>query len=238
MARPRGYKRLTRKARHVIRHLRRTKHASVQDQMVHELRHEVSRTHGFSGPKKAPDRSGAGMWRPLTRKAKKILSRLRRAKVWSVQKQLVNELAREIEHGRRLAERARERARRAAARVRAARRRTARAGRATARGARAVGRGARKAGRGARKAGQVARPHVTRAGRAVRSGVRKAHEPHLRRAEARADRRAQERRTRGPQSPPPRGRLAPGGPRTPRPVRTRSPRVPRRPRIRRPARAR
>ena len=62
----RGYKRLTRKARHIIRHLKRTKHASVQDQMIHELRHEVSRTHGFRGPKKAPDGSKAGHWRPGT----------------------------------------------------------------------------------------------------------------------------------------------------------------------------
>ena len=119
MARPHGYKRLTRKARHLIRHLRRTRHASVQDQMVHELRHEVSRTHGFHGPKKAPDRSPAGRWRPLTHRAKQLLTRLRKAKVWGVQKQLVNELEEEIQRGRRL-ERAKAAARSAAARARQA----------------------------------------------------------------------------------------------------------------------
>jgi hypothetical protein len=124
----RGYKRLTRKARHVIRHLRRTKHASVQDQMIHELRHEVSRTHGSRGPKKAPDRASAGHWRPLTRKAKQMLTRLRKAKVWSVQKQIVNELARELERGRRVADRARQAAARARARMQAGVARTRRAG--------------------------------------------------------------------------------------------------------------
>jgi len=119
MARPYGYKRLTRKARHLIRNLKRTKHASVQDQMVHELKHEVSRTHGFRGPKKAPGRTGAGHWRPLTRKAKQLLSRLRKAKVWRVQKQLVLELADEMEHGRRRVDRARQAAARGRARVRA-----------------------------------------------------------------------------------------------------------------------
>lgn len=149
MARPRGYKRLTRKARHLIRHLRRTRHASVQDQMIHELRHEVSRTHGFHGPKKAPERSSAGHWRPLTRRAKQMLTRLRKAKVWSVQKQIVNELAREIERGRRMADRARERARGAAKRVRAGYERS--------------GRASRAAGRGARKAWNTARPRVSKA---------------------------------------------------------------------------
>lgn len=123
MARPYGYKRLTRKARHLIHHLRRTKHASVQDQMIHELRHEVSRTHGFRGPKKAPERSGAGHWRPLTRKAKQILTRLRSARVWSVQKQLVTELARELENGRRRVDRVRQSAARGRDHVKAGRNR-------------------------------------------------------------------------------------------------------------------
>jgi len=118
MARPHGYKRLTRKARHLIRHLKRTNHASVQDQMVHELRHEVSRTHGFRGPRKAPDLGKAGRWRPLTRRAKQILTRLRKAKVWQVQKQLVTELSREIERGRRRVDRVRKAAKRGRARVR------------------------------------------------------------------------------------------------------------------------
>src|SRR5260370_29086656 len=105
MARPRGYRRLTRKARHIIRHLRRTKHASVQRQMLHELRHEVSRTHGYRGPREAPDPGEAGRWRPLTRKAKQLLTRLRKAKVWSVHRQVVNELARKIGRGKRLPDR-------------------------------------------------------------------------------------------------------------------------------------
>jgi hypothetical protein len=127
MARSHGYKRLTRKARHLIRHLKRTKHATVQDQMVHELRHEVSRTHGFRGPKKAPDLGKAGRWRPLTRKAKQLLTRLRKAKVWQVQKQLVTELSREIERGRRRVDRVRRAAKRGHARVRAGAQRTRRA---------------------------------------------------------------------------------------------------------------
>ena len=114
-----GYKRLTRKARHIIRHLPRIKHASVQDQAVHELRHEVSRTHGFKGPGKAPGRSEAGQWRPLSRKAKHLLTRLRKAKVWGMQKRLVNELAEEIKRGRSI-ERVRSVARAAAARTRRA----------------------------------------------------------------------------------------------------------------------
>ena len=131
----RGYKRLTRKARHLIRHLKRTKHASVQDQMIHELKHEVSRTHGFRGPKKGPRPGDAGHWRPLTRKGKQILTRLRKAKVWSVQKQLVNELAKEIERGRRAVDRARQAALRARARAAAAGRRVRAGAKRTGRGA-------------------------------------------------------------------------------------------------------
>lgn len=113
-----GYKRLTRKAKHIIRNLKRTKHSSVQKQYLHELRHEVSRTHGFRGPKTAPDLGKPGRWRPPTRKAKQLLTRLRKTKVWSAQKQLVTELARELEKGRRLTDRAREKARRARRRAR------------------------------------------------------------------------------------------------------------------------
>ena len=151
----RGYKRLTRKARHLIRHLKRTKHASVQDQMIHELKHEVSRTHGFRGPKKGPRPGDAGHWRPLTRKGKQILTRLRKAKVWSVQKQLVNELAKELERGRRAADRAREKARAAARRVRGG----------AERAAHGTGRAARTAGRKTRNGWNRGRPHAARAGR-------------------------------------------------------------------------
>ena len=120
MARPHGYKRLTRKARHLIRHLRRSKHASVQRVMVAELRHEIDRR-WWRKPRqvKMPDLGRQGHWRPLTWRAKRLLTRLRKAKVWQVQRQLVNELAREIECGRRLAERIRRAAERARARAEA-----------------------------------------------------------------------------------------------------------------------
>jgi len=179
MARPRGYKRLTRKARHLIRHLKRTKHASVQDQMVHELRHEVSRTHGFRGPKNGPKPGAAGHWRPLTRKAKQMLTRLRKAKVWSVQKQLVNELAREIERGRRVADRVREKARRA-------RQKTGAAAARARNGARRAGRTARGAARGTRNGWNRTRPHAARAARAFRVTVNRGQERLLTRAERRA----------------------------------------------------
>ena len=174
----RGYKRLTRKARHLIRHLKRTKHASVQDQMIHELKHEVSRTHGFCGPKKGPKPGDAGHWRPLTRKAKHLLSRLRKAKVWSVQKQLVNELAKEIERGRRAVERVRERAQRVQARAKAAAART-RAG------AERTGRTARSAARKTRNGWNRARPHAAKTGRKFRATISRGQERLLTRAERR-----------------------------------------------------
>lgn len=186
----RGYKRLTRKARHVIRHLRRTKHASVQDQMIHELKHEVSRTHGFKGPGKAPDHSKAGHWRPLTRKAKQMLTRLRKAKVWSVQKQIVNELAREIEHGRRIAQRVQELARRARERAEAAAERV-RAG------AERAERAARTAGRKTRSGWNRARPHAARAGRKFRATVNRGQERLLTRTERKQAGREKDPRIRG-----------------------------------------
>jgi hypothetical protein len=243
----RGYKRLTRKARHIIRHLRRTKHASVQDQMVHELRHEVSRTHGFRGPGKAPDRSKAGNWRPLTRKAKQMLTRLRKAKVWSVQKQIVNELAREMERGRRVADRARQAVLRARARAEAA-------GRRVRAGAERTVRASRTAGRRTRNGWNHARPHAARAGRKFRATVNRGQERLLARAErqqagrqkrgpgrirrsVRSARDNARRRLRSRQQP----RRAPSRPR-PRPLQYRAPRTPRAPRPprtrRRPARTR
>jgi hypothetical protein len=114
-----GYHRLSRKARHLIRQLRRTKNAALQRLHLHELRHAISRRHGFGGPGKMPDLGKAGRFRPLTRRAKQLLTRLRRSRVWSIQKQLVNELVREIEKGRYLRERvARSRPARAARRAR------------------------------------------------------------------------------------------------------------------------
>ena len=208
----RGYKRLTRKARHIIRHLPRIKFAAVQDQAIHELKHEVSRTHGFKGPKKGPSAATAGHWRPLTRKAKKILGRLRKAKVWSMQKQLVNELAKEIERGKRAAERVKRAAAAARGRGRQARQ--------------AVNRGQEKlltraerkqAQRGPRKPGRF------------RQSVRSARDNTRRRLRARRPRRqapaplrprparAQNRIPRAPRPPRPRPARTP----RPRPARTR-----------------
>jgi hypothetical protein len=100
-----GYHRLNRKAKHLIHQLRHTKSASLQRLHLHELRHAISKRHGFNGPGKTPDLGKAGHYRPLTRRAKQLLHRLRHSRVWSIQKQLVNELVKEIERGRYLKER-------------------------------------------------------------------------------------------------------------------------------------
>lgn len=140
MARPPGYRRLTRKARHLIAQLRHTRHASVQSAAIHELQHEIDRRHGKRAKGKSPDHGPAGRWRPLTHKAKQLLTRLRRAKVWRVQKQLVRELAREIERGRRSIDKIRQS--RAVAKAGAAARAT---GRGIVRGAKAAGNATRAA---------------------------------------------------------------------------------------------
>jgi len=105
----RDYKRLTRRARHLIRRLRRTKHAAVQRVTVHELGNEIHRRRfGRAAKTAAPSLGRAGQWRPLSYRAKKLLTQLRKTKVWSVQRRLVKELGEEIERSRRtLAERAR-----------------------------------------------------------------------------------------------------------------------------------
>lgn len=162
-----GYKRLSRKARHLIRSLKRTKHASVQRTMVNELQHEIHRHWGSRKKATQYATGNPGHWRPLTHRAKQLLTRLRKAKVWSVQKQIVRELVREMERGRRRAAQAAKRARGAA--------------RATRRGAQAAGRGAQAAGRTVwtpvlfgRAAARKARPHVARAGRATGAQARAA----------------------------------------------------------------
>lgn len=146
-----GYKRLSRKARHLIHHLKRSKHASVQNTMVHELQHEINRHWGSRRQPRRHNPGNAGQWRPLTRRAKQLLTRLRKTKVWSVQKQLVREIIREIERGKRLAERIRK-----------------------ARPVRTGRRVARASGRAARAAGRKARPHLERAGRATAARTRTA----------------------------------------------------------------
>ncbi len=66
----RDYKRLTRRARHLIRRLRRTKHAAVQRVTVHELGNEIHRRRfGRASRSATPTSAAAGHWRPLTHRA-------------------------------------------------------------------------------------------------------------------------------------------------------------------------
>ena len=164
-----GYHRLSFRARHLIRQLRRTRSAVLQRLHLHELRHAISRKHGFRGPKKTPDLGPAGHFRPLTRRARQLLTRLRKARAWSVQKNIVNVLEKEIERGRYLREKVR---------ALPAVARGARAWHAAGRGARRAGRGIRaaagRAGRAGRAAWRKGRPHLERAGRAARERARKA----------------------------------------------------------------
>lgn len=106
-------RRLGRRQRHLLRVIRRSRHSSVQNMAVHELQSGIDRRHGLHRlgrpPRVAP--GATGHWRPLTRKARQIISQLRRTRVWKLQKQLVRELGRELEHGRRLIDRARDRLR-------------------------------------------------------------------------------------------------------------------------------
>lgn len=173
MARANGHKRLSRKARHLISRLKRTRHASVQDVGLHELKHEINRSFWKKAkPMGRAPQTAAGVYRPPTRRAKRLLTQLRHAKVWRLQQRLVTEIAREFERGKRLVDKARAKARRAQAKA--------------ARYARRAANGARRAGRGARATARAA----ARAGRATRRGVRTASERHLSRAERRHARRA------------------------------------------------
>jgi len=97
----RDYKRLSRRGRHLIHRLRRTKHASVQHVMVGELVNEIHRSRWKrAAPSTPPGRPQAGHWRPLNRRAKSLLTQLRRTKVWAVQRRLVKELVVEMGKGR------------------------------------------------------------------------------------------------------------------------------------------
>lgn len=130
--RPYGYRRVSRKARHVISRLRRSKTASVQDMHLHELGREINRRwFGRRKAQTAPDVSDTGIWRPLSRRAQRLLTELRKTKVWRVQQRLVAEIRRELEKGRK-GRWARIRDSRAARRIRTRGRRT------LARGKRAV----------------------------------------------------------------------------------------------------
>ena len=122
-------RRHSRRARHLMKTLRRSKHASTQDMAAHELVREIDRRHGFlrlGKQRGASPRPGMpGHWRPMTHRARRILAQLRKTKVWRLQKQLVRELQKELVIGRRAIDKARDRARRAAWRAKRAGHRTA-----------------------------------------------------------------------------------------------------------------
>ena len=225
-----AYKRLGRKGRHLLRQLRRSRHASVQRTLIHELKSHVSGRHGFRHRAGPPDVGKAGRYRPLTHKAKQLMTRLRKARIWSVQKRIISELEREIERGKRLAERIRKA-------------KAARAARQAARRARQMARAARRGGRRLRDA--VRRGHGRHLDRAERlqreraAGTRRP--PVTERIETWYRRKRRTPRTRpggrrhaGSQRPAPgRTRRAPSARN-----RARTPRAPRTPRKSRPARTR
>jgi hypothetical protein len=158
----RDYKRLSRKARHLIRRLRHAKFRSEQQALHHELQHEINRRWGSRRKARPVVPGHPGRHRPLTRRAKQILSRLRKTKVWSAQRRLLDELAREMEYGKRLAERARKAAATARKKAKAAAKRTR---------------------RGAKRTWNRAAPATARAARATRRTVNKGQERLLTRAE-------------------------------------------------------
>ena len=100
----RGYKRLSFRARHLLRQLGKAKNVTLQRLNLHELRHAISRKHGFKGPKKTPGLGTPGLYQRLSGKARHLMRRLRHSRTWQVQKQTVNELEREIERGARIAQ--------------------------------------------------------------------------------------------------------------------------------------
>lgn len=153
----RDFKRHSRKTRHLIHRLRRSKHASVQHTLVNELSSSVHKHWGRSGRAPQIPVGPAGHWRPLTHRAKRLLTSLRRSKVWSVQKQLIAELIHDMQRAQRRIDRVRKS--QAARQARQAAKRTGWAiwrvswltGRATARAARATPGAARTMGGRARK---------------------------------------------------------------------------------------
>jgi hypothetical protein len=187
----RGYKRLSFRARHLLRQLGKAKNVTLQRLNLHELRHAISRKHGFKGPKKAPNPGKAGLYQRLSGKARHLVRRLRHSRTWQVQKQSVTELEREVERGAQIAQarearrqrredridRAYERAKRVAERVQKAAKRTGRA-----------------AGAAGRKGWDRARPHVASAGRKFRGTVNRGQERLL----TRAERKQRDRAKRGP----------------------------------------
>jgi hypothetical protein len=205
-----------------MRSIRRSSHASTQNMAAHELIREIDRRHGFlrlgRRPPAAMPRPGQpGHWRPMTRRAKQILGQLRKTKVWRLQKQLVRELQKELENGRRQIDKLRERARKQARRAKRAGRRVKRAGQST--------------GRAAGRGWQRAKPRLAGAGRSARDTSRRWQEPMLKRAERKHAARQQAGQ---PQPRPARNPRPARGPiphyrrpvRAPRPRRARVPRIP------------
>jgi hypothetical protein len=127
---------------------------------MHELTREIHRRRGRPAKPRTHVPGPAGVWRPLTRKARQLIHQVRRAKLWRLQKQLIAELADELANGRRVIDRARERAAQfgqgagGAALV-------------IKRGVQFAGRRARAFGRSAAKGWCIARPHAARAARAA-----------------------------------------------------------------------
>jgi hypothetical protein len=99
-----GYHRLSFRARHVLRQLGNARNIALQRLHLHELRHAISRKHGFRGPKHKPDLGAPGLYHRLSGRARHLIRRLRRSQQWSVQKQTVTELEREVGRGARAAE--------------------------------------------------------------------------------------------------------------------------------------
>ena len=232
----RGYKRLSFRARHLLRQLGKAKNITLQRLNLHELRHAISRKHGFKGPKKTPGLGTPGLYQRLSRRARHLMRRLRHSRTWQVQKQTVNELEREVERGARIAQARETRRERREERIdRAAERAGRMAKRAQERGRQfrkwaqrkqepALARAERRqAKRGPRKPGRI------------RSRVQSWQRTRQRRPRTRQLNGSRWARVRGRGSRPPKTlrpqpaqvrNLTPRTPRAPRPPRTRAPRRP------------
>jgi hypothetical protein len=216
----RGYHRLSFRARHLARQLGNAKNITLQRLHLHELRHAVSRKHGFRGPKGKPKLGQPGLYHRLTRKARDLLRRLRHSRSWQVQKQTITELDREVDRGERLALAKQHRMERLAARVE---RMADRVARAAARGQDRWDRVKPRLVRAARKAGVSTRDILRRAGRVTRGTAGRVRQ---RAVSWRAGRTRQQHPRRHPRTGPSRQPLPPrpvrGGPQVPRsrPLRT------------------
>jgi hypothetical protein len=91
-----GYHRLSFRARHILRQLGKAKNITLQKLHLHELRHAISRRHGFRGPKKAPQPGTPGLYQRPSRKLRHLIRRLRHSRTWAVQKRTVTEMESEV----------------------------------------------------------------------------------------------------------------------------------------------